>query len=379
MDFSQRILALKNKWRFFRNEKITRTRIIILPLPSMDLISGGIMSVISIYRELKKREDQLGIHVFLSTHPQAPHFEGYTKHNRDVKIYGFHQLISRLLPNSTILFHITEAHVIQFCSGLRHEELDRLKKEKNLVYDINILNQNPEYFPVKEDLIPLLTRIREVTQTTAHYACDKPFLLGDKTIPSSYLGTPAGIDVFEHVPFHAKRNAILVSHDDHPEKERILRSLQRAIPDLEVIVVHNMSFEEYTDHQKYCKFGLTFGEGMDAYFIRCILYGGIGFAVNNETFFTDDIRAFPTVFDSYEQLHANIASLIQQLNAPDPYTVLVSAIRPIIGKYYNNACYQQRMEHIHTNWLNDLGCIATQEILGEVAKTELPSIDTADQ
>ena len=127
-----------------------------------------------------------------------------------------------------------------------------------------------------------------------------------------------------------------------------------------------MTFEAYSKHQKHCKFGLTFGEGMDFYFIKSILQGGVGFAVNNDTFFTDDIRAFPTVFDAYEELSTSIASMMKDLNAPEPYNALVKATRSILGKYYNNACYKKRVEHVHANWINGSGCIATKEILGEI-------------
>ncbi|MCF8463904.1 MAG: hypothetical protein K9G41_03625 [Flavobacteriales bacterium] len=368
MGLSQRIIALKNAWHFFRNEKVTRKRIVILLLPSIDLISGGVISVVSIYRELKRLEEQLGIHVFLSSHPQAPHFGGYTQHNTDVKIYGFYQLLEKLLPNSTILFHIPESHVIQFCRGLQHEGLDTLKQEKNLTYDINILNQNPDFFPDTEVLNGFTSRIREITQTTAHYAYNKPFQLGDRTVPSSYLGTYPNEDIFKIIPYEKKRNTIIVSHDEHPQKETILRSLQNAVPDLEIIVVKNMTLEEYTDHQKYCKFGLSFGEGMDAYFLQTILFGGIGFAVYNTTFFTEDIRAFPTVFDSFDQMHQNIASLIQELNTAEAFTAFMMTTRSVARKYYNHESYLQRIEHIHSNWTSDKGCIATKEILGEVVE-----------
>jgi hypothetical protein len=362
MSISRTLNTITNELNFRLREKVNQTRIVMFLLPTEDQISGGIISVISIYKELKNLESDLGINVFLSTHPQAPPFMGYTLHNRDVKIYDFKQLIKKFLSNSSILFHVPESHVIQFCKGLRHPILDKLKEDKNLTYDLNILNQNPYYFPVKKDLIPLLARIRNLTQTTAHYAYNKPFELGKKTFPSSYLGTPPGTDNFEIIPFENKRNTLLVSHDDHPQKEVILVFLKNAIPDLEIIVVKNMTFEKYTEHQKYCKFGLTFGEGMDAYFIRCILYGGIGFAVSNDVFFTDDIKALPTVFNSYEQLGSTISPMIRQLNSPEPFTALAKTTRSVLGKYYNNTRYKKRIEHIHTNWLNNKGCIATEGI-----------------
>lgn len=364
MKRSQKLIALQNHWHFYKHEDIIHPRAIFLLLPSTDLISGGVMSVVSIYRALKELENTLGMHVFLSTHPQASHFGGYTKHNRDVTVYGFKFLLEQLLPQTTVLFHVPEPHVVQFCRGLEHPTLHQLKKDKQLTYDLNILNQNPDYFPEIDELLPWLAPLRTITQTTAHYAYNKPFRLADKTIPSSYLGTPPGIDVFENVPFHEKRNTIIVGHDDHPQKEAILATIRAAIPELEIIVVQNMSFEEYTEHQKYSKFGISFGEGMDAYFIRCILYGGIGFAVNNETFFTDDIRAFPTVFNSYQELGTRLVSLINELNAPQPYAALVKTTRAVVGRYYHNASYQKRITHIHSNWVAGNGCVATEEILG---------------
>ena len=353
---------IRNELNFRFREKVDQTRIVVFVLPSEDLISGGVMSVISIYRELKKLEHDLGINVFLSTHPQAPHFEGYTMHNRDVKVYGFKHVITKVLPDSTILFHIPEAHVIQFFLGLRHTELDKLKDDKRLTYDVNILNQNPVYFPKKEELRLFISRIRDLTQTTAHYAYNKQFKLGDRLVPSSYLSAYVGIDISEVVPYEKKRNAILVSHDDHPQKESVLKTLQKAIPNLEIIVVNNIPFEEYTELQKSCKFGLTFGEGVDSYFVQCILDGGIGFAVANPVFFTEDIKAFPTVFESFEKMQENLPRLINEMNAPISFSKTVNEIRPVLGKYYRFAAYTQRIEHLHTNWKNNQGIIATKEI-----------------
>ncbi|MFT6209783.1 MAG: hypothetical protein ACJATE_000377 [Bacteroidia bacterium] len=182
MSISRTLNTITNELNFRLREKVNQTRIVVFLLPTEDQISGGIISVISIYKELKQLESDLGINVFLSTHPQAPPFMGYTLHNRDVKIYDFKQLIKKFLSNSSILFHVPESHVIQFCKGLRHPILDKLREEKNLTYDPNILNQNSDYFPVKEDLISLLHRFRNVTQTTAHYAYDKPFKIGERTI-----------------------------------------------------------------------------------------------------------------------------------------------------------------------------------------------------
>lgn len=357
--------SLTRSVNFLLKEKVTQKRVVLFLLPSQDQISGGIISVISIYRELKKLEHKLGINVYLSTHPQATAFTGYTKHNKDVKIYGFHQLLNKLLVHTTVLFHVPESHVVQFCSGLNHAVLTKIKEDKKLVYDVNILNQNPDFFPKTAELAPLLLRIRNLTQTTAHYAYNKPFKVAATTVPSSYLGTYPGTDTYEIVPFKKKRNTILVSHDYHPQKQRILKALETQFPELEIIVVKDMTFEEYNEHQKYCKFGISFGEGMDSYFLTCILYGGIGFAVNNNTFFTDDIRAFSTVFNSYQELEAAIATKITALNTATAYTNLVNSTRSVVGKYYNNAYYKRRIEHIHSNWLKDAGCIATKELLAQ--------------
>ena len=119
MNISRTLNTLTNELNFRFREKVNQTRIVVFLLPTADQISGGIISVISIYRELKKLESELGINVFLSTHPQAPPFLGYTLHNRDVKIYDFKQLIKKFLSNSSILFHAPESHVIQFCKGQR--------------------------------------------------------------------------------------------------------------------------------------------------------------------------------------------------------------------------------------------------------------------
>ena len=97
MSISRTLNTITNELNFRLREKVNQTRIVVFLLPTEDQISGGIISVIYIYSELKKFESKLGINVFLSTHPQATPFMSYTWHNRTLKIYNFKQLDKKLL------------------------------------------------------------------------------------------------------------------------------------------------------------------------------------------------------------------------------------------------------------------------------------------
>jgi hypothetical protein len=217
--------------------------------------------------------------------------------------------------------------------------------------ELNILNQNPNYFPEIKDLKNALPFYENVTITTAHVRYNQDVEVGDRLLQSSYLGTPVGPDKMKKIPYDQKREILLVSHDPHPRREEVLSLIKERLPKLDIIVVKNLSFEEYTNLQKKAKWTITFGEGMDAYFVRSFMYGGIGFAVFNEEFFTSDFKDLQTVYPSEEELINRICSDISQLDTKDLYFNYNDEVRTTLSKYYNNGDYEARVVAFHKHWV----------------------------
>jgi hypothetical protein len=110
-----------------------------------------------------------------------------------------------------------------------------------------------------------------------------------------------------------------VSHDAHPLKEDVLGLIARAHPQLEIRIVQNMSYEEYKALILEAKWSLTFGEGLDGYFVEPIFSGGNSFAVFNDRFFTPAFAELETVYPSWEVLQQQMPLDLDRLDEPVAY------------------------------------------------------------
>ncbi|MGA8529543.1 MAG: hypothetical protein WB622_07505, partial [Acidobacteriaceae bacterium] len=102
-------------------------------------------------------------------------------------------------------------------------------------------------------------------------------------------------------------------------REPVLSLIGRELPQFRIQVVSKMPFEEYLGLAQKAKFSLTFGEGMDDYFIGTFLRGGIGFAVYNSQFFTADFHGFRTVYSDWGTLMHQLISDVRYLDQKDAY------------------------------------------------------------
>ncbi len=112
---------------------------------------------------------------------------------------------------------------------------------------------------------------------------------------------------------------MIVSPDQHPRKTEILKLIEKELPLLKMKIIKNMSYEEYKETISRAKWALTFGEGLDGYFVETIFSGGIGFSVYNPKFFTRDFGSLRTVYGSYEILVQKICKDIFELDDEKAY------------------------------------------------------------
>jgi len=129
-----------------------------------------------------------------------------------------------------------------------------------------------------------------------------------------------------------KRNLMIVSPDSHPQRETVLRFLGETFPEMEIRVIWDVRFDEYLKLEKLAKWSLTFGEGLDGYFGGVILRGGVGFAVFNETFFTEEYRDLQTVYPDYPTLLGRIADDIRSLDNRDTMAAYSAKVRALFAE-----------------------------------------------
>ena len=96
---------------------------------------------------------------------------------------------------------------------------------------------------------------------------------------------------------------MIVSPDRHPQKKQILKLLSKRFPRIRTLIIKNMSYEKFKESIVRAKWALTFGEGLDGYFVESIFSGCVSFAVYNDKFFGEDFRNLDTVYSDYATLN----------------------------------------------------------------------------
>lgn len=179
---------------------------------------------------------------------------------------------------------------------------------------VNILNQNIKLMPDAAYIRNSRSLFNRLTMTTAHERYTTKEMQLSYGIPLHKFSVYGGPERYDFVPYEQKEDIMIVSPDSHPLKEQVLTELSANYPNLQTIVISKMRYAEYLKLIRRAKWSLTFGEGLDYYFLETVFSGGISFAVYNEEFFTPEFKSLETVYYDYKTLR-NI--LISDLNRLD--------------------------------------------------------------
>jgi len=264
-----------------------------------DNISGGIMSIASIYEESEKLKKIHNSNVIMITHKTAHLLLKHTQFPNNIFVFRYKQLIKYFQNLKKVIIHVPEYLVPtinkQFAA-------DSLYFTKIPDLQINILNQRIDIMPDVSETEKLKQVTRNITQTTAHENYTTLELRNKYNIPVHKLSVFGSPEKYKFTDFEQKENLLIVSPDEKPEKSRIIHKIKSEIPDLKIIIIKNLTYTEYLNTISKAKFTLTFGEGLDFYFIETVFSGGIGFAVYNEDFFTKEFKELPFIYKNYIDL-----------------------------------------------------------------------------
>lgn len=287
-------LCVKNKQKVLDAIKIQNSydlsnikntkKLIVFFIPPKNDINGGIMSIFSICKY--SREICPDAQCVITTFPSKVTYAHNTFFKNDEKIYRWEQIVNNAKNVKELIIHIPEYFSDKFSTALTNKDFKFLKQIENV--QINILNQNIELMPEPEKIKGLYKITNNVTQTIAHdrYAtqevCDK------WQIPTHFLSVHIDTSGYRSYAFEEKQKIIVLSPDEAPYKEAIVKKLKQELPDFKLITVENMPFDEYMDLIAKAYFTISFGEGFDGYFLLPPLVGSIGVAVYNEKFFPNE-------------------------------------------------------------------------------------------
>ena len=312
--------------------------LIVFFVPGFDMVSGGAMSIISLAGETRKLFAESKTGVFVCAIPYHPPISKFTKFENDAVIVNYLDLLSRCSNAKAMLLHVPEIYARYIAKN--HQKLFG-QFDGQLCFNILLQNIDVAPSPVFVNRLKLLGA---VTITTAHKAYSGEDTKRRYDCPVHHLSVWISPEKYIYKKFNEKRKLIIVSPDDHELRDVILNKIKTQLPEFEFVVIKNMTYSDYLKIISEAKFSLTFGEGLDGYFVEPVFSGGIGGAVYNARFFDEEYKTLPFVYASWERLVQHFPADVLQVNLnPDEYKAAHKSQFDILASNYSYENYQRNI------------------------------------
>lgn len=340
-------------WKYSVKRRIARTlftntvafrtkRLIVFLTPGIDFPSGGVWSIAATYRETEALRHLHHSKVALCLVPGDPPLLKYTWFQNRNYLLDLEMLLERCGPLDSLLIHIPEYAVNRLIDWLSSHAA-KLRNIKDV--HLNVMVQNIDM--IKTQDVSGLIRFGKVTCTTAHEAYTDLATREALGVPLHRLSCCNGPERYSLSGYQHKENLLIVSNDEHPLKEEVIREIKRKLPALEIQVIQNLSHEDYLSLVRIAKWSLTFGEGLDAYFADPIFSGGVSFAVFNERFFTPAFAELETVYPSWEVLLERMTTDLQRLDEPVAYERCWRRPYDLLSSLYSMDRFRENLRSFH--------------------------------
>lgn len=315
--------------------------LIIFLTPGIDMVNGGILSVTSLFEETKRLKYVHGSEVILCTYPSDPSLLKYTKFKNNNVLFNFSETLSFFNYLDNLIIHVPEHFIYRFSWFISKNDRVGLSKIKNV--QINIMIQNIDYLPSSKRILKL-GKFGKLTSTTAHSKYSTLEVRNRLGFPLHKLSVYVSPEQYHLRKYPEKDNLMIVSPDRHTMKAEILKLIRKELPLLEIKIIQNMTYEEYKETISRAKWALTFGEGLDGYFVEPVFSGAISFSVYKPEFFTKEFQPLRTIYANYDVLKENICSDIRHLDNPTEYGLYQRQQFELCAKEYNYANYIKNLE-----------------------------------
>jgi hypothetical protein len=319
-------------------------KLIIFLTRGYDTVSGGVLATTWHYNASLKMKHVHGAEVLMCTLPGDPPLLRYTKFENQNQIYTFSEVVSYFKSIESLIVHIPEYAVGQFLHNISKEEIERLKGIGHL--HLNIALQNIRLLESMEE-VNELKKLGTVTCTTGHERYTTAQLAKELGCPVHKLSVYVSPEQYKKRSYSDKDNLLIVSPDIHPKKRSILKMLRETVPHIRVQIIENMTYEEYKELLSKAKWALTFGEGLDGYFVETVFSGGIAFAVYNSDFFTEDFKQLKTVYEDYDTLARKLCSDLTSLDIDMVYAGYQRQQHALCSKYYDAKEYMKNWKSFY--------------------------------
>lgn len=338
--FRYKIYKIQNK-NIKENYKREEEKLIVFLVPGIIEINGGIMSICSIAKITEKLEKLHTSKVMIVNLPKGYERYEYTQFETPFKVYRFKQIFSYFKNLKQIELHIPEYVCNKFYKLLDKEEINRLSSLEKI--KINILNQNIKLMPSYEEIKDLMKITSNLTMTIAHKKYCTKELRNQYKMPVHMLSADY-LAEYKIKNYKLKKDIIIYSPDAHPLKIKIINKIKKELSSFKLVEIKNMKYKEYLKIISEAKYAITFGEGLDGYFLEPIRCGGISFATYNKDFFSDIYIEIPTLYESYEEMFAKIVDDICTIEKTKNYDELSKKLCEIQNKEYSREEYIENIE-----------------------------------
>ena len=362
-----RLVRYRNEWhKFFREFGIRKKQnqllkehyradqeklIVFIVLGSdwatgMDKIAGGTISIVSLCEETAAIVDIHGAQTIMCTLNGEHLMLKHRMFNNETRVFRFEQLADFFSGTTSVLFHVPEFLSAGFMQSLNLKDKKWLEKMKEV--HVNIMNQNIRLMPETAEVDKLKQRVNKLTITTAHQKYCTSYYRDHYGVPLHQFSVWISPEQYQYKQWRDKKNLVVVSPDQHPLKETIIRQLQ-SMGTLEVQVIQNLTYTEYKNLIADAKWSLTFGEGLDGYFIEPVFSGAVSFAVYNEDFFTKDFEQLETVYASASKLQSQISIAIKALDHEHVFSAYQQQQFDLCARYYSMEQYRKNIAAFYKN------------------------------
>ena len=278
------------------------TRLNIFLTPGYQIRSGGVLSIAALYRQSQQLVDLHRSRVVLCTVPGEPPLLKYTWFKNRNLMFMLRAVLQRCDAIESVMLHVPEYAVNSLARWLAHAG----------TVHINVMLQNLEM--IADQHVAGLCHFGKVTCTTAHEAYCNPDVRGRLGVPLHQLSTYIGPEMYKRVPYSRKKSLLVVSPDPHPLRTAVLSRISEAFPGLTIKTVQGMSHEKYKALLRDAKWMITFGEGLDGYFVEAVFSGSVAFTAFNANYFTPEFAALSTIYPSWDILLRSIADDMKRLD-----------------------------------------------------------------
>jgi hypothetical protein len=318
-------------------------RLIVFLTPGYLWRTGGVMSIASIYRESISLAPIHNATVVLCTLPDDPRLLRYTWFKNRNYILDFEAVLRRCEQIDWLMLHIPEYAVNRMVTWLARARFTLLARVHHL--HLNVMLQNIDQ--IADQDIGALREYGVVTCTTAHDRYSTRETRSSLGVPLHRLSVLLGPEMYTAVPYEQKKNLLLVSPDAHPLKRLVLSAVSAALPGLDIRVISNVSHEQYKMWLRQAKWMITFGEGLDGYFVESVFSGGVPFAVYNDRFFTPEFALHETVYASWEVCAQSIATDLRRLDTPGAYQRCWGDLNTLLSRIYRTEQFRHNLRRFY--------------------------------